>query len=79
MTGPVVTGHPRVGGEHAIAFLDGKEDSGSSPRGRGTHVHFAGNPHHTRVIPAWAGNTTDPRINKYGRAGHPRVGGEHTS
>ena len=71
------TGHPRVGGEHVAAPAVAMAAAGSSPRGRGTQhqdwERWIGN----RVIPAWAGNTTDPNGRNISRAGHPRVGGEH--
>ena len=52
--------HPRVCGEHAVSASDSIMQTGSSPRMRGTQdlsmycVPFSG------IIPAYAGNTTEP-------------------
>ena len=51
--------------------------SGSSPRGRGTHIPQADRHRHQRFIPAWAGNTYRFRSVSSGPPVHPRVGGEH--
>ena len=50
---------------------------GSSPRGRGKPLNFAGLDSSTRLIPAWAGKTKDGAgVTSTPRA-HPRVGGEN--
>ena len=52
------TVHPRAGGEH-VAVLDGDAvGSGSSPRRRGTPLHFGLELRGERFIPAQAGNTS---------------------
>ena len=59
--GMLISDHPRVGGEHfplaaaAIAWL------GSSPRGRGTQPMSRPIGSVSRIIPAWAGNTSVQR------------------
>ena len=51
---------------------------GSSPRGRGKPLNFAGLDSSTRLIPAWAGKTKDGAgVTSTPRA-HPRVGGENS-
>ena len=72
------TGHPRVGGEHCVDGSSDKGIGGSSPRGRGTRRPGQSPRWRAGVIPAWAGNTEVLMIVKKLRAGHPRVGGEHT-
>ena len=74
---PIVTGHPRVGGEHVNRFPRDAAEVGSSPRGRGTRLRAGGLQRSHRVIPAWAGNTTSATASYSARTGHPRVGGEH--
>ena len=74
------TGHPRVGGEHQALADSHKYAAGSSPRGRGTPRPAGCAGTMSRVIPAWAGNTSRPTPAGWpGRpvSGHPRVGGEH--
>ena len=72
------SGHPRVGGEHPVQGSPTPTSTGSSPRGRGT-LRQRGDPAAgRRVIPAWAGNTSAVDRLVAVRAGHPRVGGEHT-
>ena len=54
---PVITVHPRVGGEHNSVIPDAEALTGSSPRGRGTQKADRLARHCDRFIPAWAGNT----------------------
>ena len=56
---PKWAGHPRVGGEHTESEWLAGNTSGSSPRGRGTHHACRPCHAHSRVIPAWAGNTRE--------------------
>ncbi len=49
--------HPRVGGEHRLRPGIACSGGGSSPRGRGTHIHRKYYDDRCRFIPAWAGNT----------------------
>ncbi len=53
----LMTGHPRVGGEHVSSSVSNAGALGSSPRGRGTPAYTRWRQAHWRVIPAWAGNT----------------------
>ena len=51
---------------------------GSSPRGRGKLTSESNLPVIHRLIPAWAGKTSDLQGHEAGRKAHPRVGGENT-
>ena len=69
--------HPRVRGEHKELLTVNTTDSGSSPRARGTQLHFVRAAPLPRFIPACAGNTL-PWWRSFGTASvHPRVRGEH--
>ena len=70
------TVHPRVCGElvEADAYL--VDDSGSSPRVRGTPARRRCVHAHWRFIPACAGNSVDASINVVTQTVHPRVCGE---
>ena len=72
-----VTVHPRVCGEHDKVYDAMLDESGSSPRVRGTPLEHQGGQRQLRFIPACAGNTT--RAGPVGFDGpvHPRVCGEH--
>ena len=72
-----ISGHPRVGGEHAASVDGARLFLGSSPRGRGTRQVSVAQPVGGRVIPAWAGNTYTRSPGPGLQTGHPRVGGEH--
>ena len=50
---------------------------GSSPRMRGTHVAGAEGVEQSGIIPAYAGNTANPRRFSTCGRDHPRVCGEH--
>ena len=50
---------------------------GSSPRMRGTHKHHLRPQVEQRIIPAYAGNTSDDRQSGQRTGDHPRVCGEH--
>ena len=73
----VITDHPRVGGEHSVRGLLNDIKDGSSPRGRGTHAGRDFGRHRQRIIPAWAGNTSQVSALPRDQTDHPRVGGEH--
>ena len=75
----LVAGHPRVGGEHLIPCGPSSPSFGSSPRGRGTLGQEKTGNALIRVIPAWAGNILCYPCTACKDAGHPRVGGEHSS
>ena len=72
-----VSVHPRVGGEHMDTEQDMLTISGSSPRGRGTHLNRSRTITTSRFIPAWAGNTRRRPTAPAAAPVHPRVGGEH--
>ena len=75
--GRAPTGHPRVRGEHGHSPTRVSASDGSSPRARGTLRLRPLGQLAQRVIPACAGNTFRARRWYAGRAGHPRVRGEH--
>ena len=68
--------HPRAGGEHDFLRT---QQTGSSPRWRGTHqVISAKLSPADRIIPALAGNTrTTLEFASDNETDHPRAGGEH--
>ena len=69
--------HPRVCGEHTIAFSWNGEKLGSSPRMRGARV-LAKRPRSSgRIIPAYAGSTSACVTRTRASRDHPRVCGEH--
>ena len=69
--------HPRVCGEHPPYRSARTETLGSSPRMRGTH--YDGDVVHacSGIIPAYAGNTSQPQAYSTRSRDHPRVCGEH--
>ena len=69
--------HPRVCGEHEIAALAACPRLGSSPRMRGTPLKTFYDGRETRIIPAYAGNTSSAMLNSFSFRDHPRVCGEH--
>ena len=70
--------HPRMRGEHSAGSDDRTAPVGSSPHARGTLSRRRPHTHHTRFIPACAGNTfASARIARK-RAVHPRMRGEHS-
>ena len=71
--------HPRVGGEHSSRQTGLPLASGSSPRGRGTHLGLDQPLGGFRFIPAWAGNTRIYQCTIATGSVHPRVGGEHAA
>ena len=70
--------HPRVCGEHQWQVHDNPMPLGSSPRMRGTLKRVHRHRHATRIIPAYAGNTTARNASTKAKRDHPRVCGEHT-
>ena len=71
------TDHPRAGGEHSAHVFASRNNSGSSPRRRGTLPAQPGLRAHDRIIPAQAGNTPSSRRRRRRYPDHPRAGGEH--
>ena len=69
--------HPRVCGEHQWQVHDNPMPLGSSPRMRGTLKRVHRHRHATRIIPAYAGNTTARNASTKAKRDHPRVCGEH--
>ena len=69
--------HPRVCGEHKVAFSAIGSAAGSSPRMRGTHGSAATTVEPNGIIPAYAGNTMLCELWRDGARDHPRVCGEH--
>ena len=69
--------HPRVRGEHGVHRSRGSDETGSSPRARGTPPKNWFPLHIDRFIPACAGNTGPAQqVARYAPV-HPRVRGEH--
>ena len=69
--------HPRVCGEHPMAFAAPEPTVGSSPRMRGTHQMTGNQVSIQGIIPAYAGNTRREIRLPHLRRDHPRVCGEH--
>ena len=71
--------HPRGCGERARVSCCCWRRAGSSPRVRGTHLHLRGRGVVQRIIPAGAGNASQPRRSSGVRPDHPRGCGERAS
>ena len=71
--------HPRIRGEHPIAWTSRRSTAGSSPHTRGAPVRHIGRDLVAGIIPAYAGSTI--RIAGAFRPcrDHPRIRGEHSS
>ena len=69
--------HPRVCGEHAQETERRAQESGSSPRMRGTPSGHIQTDTRLGIIPAYAGNTISHGVRYAGLRDHPRVCGEH--
>ena len=69
--------HPRGCGEHGVEVDDCKSVTGSSPRLRGTPTSSRGRHDGHRLIPAAAGNTSEPIVVAICAPAHPRGCGEH--
>ena len=69
--------HPRVCGEHTGFPLHTQQDTGSSPRVRGTLAQTRCVTTYRRFIPACAGNIRSIVANAWASPVHPRVCGEH--
>ena len=71
--------HPRVGGENLDATAAVDAVCGSSPRGRGKRGGTPAARVGDRLIPAWAGKTSNGARTLTPKTAHPRVGGENGS
>ena len=69
--------HPRACGEHSSAVENIADRDGSSPRLRGTLVHYKKDQTIERFIPAPAGNTPAADTRQTDGSVHPRACGEH--
>ncbi len=78
-TGATRRDHPRVCGEHVAEICENPEDTGSSPRVRGTLRRERRPLLRHGIIPACAGNTGCHPPNRPREWDHPRVCGEHAS
>ena len=73
----LITAHPRERGEHGHPHAPGPDDTGSSPRARGTRDPAVQGFSGRRLIPASAGNTSGHRYPAARTTAHPRERGEH--
>ena len=69
--------HPRVCGEHSLGSRPEFQETGSSPRVRGTLLNISLVTFNQRFIPACAGNTHAKVTPLSPSSVHPRVCGEH--
>ena len=69
--------HPRIRGEHSALRERVTVYSGSSPHTRGAPTSTASIRPWRRIIPAYAGSTTDVLCSALDRWDHPRIRGEH--
>ena len=80
MAGDIPRGdHPRIRGEHICDLLHINMFEGSSPHTRGAQRRLSGNRPSSRIIPAYAGSTTDRSSPPPQPPDHPRIRGEHYS
>ena len=71
--------HPRIRGEHEAEFTGIGGPSGSSPHTRGAPAPGTPRPSSPRIIPAYAGSTSERRRKLLFGRDHPRIRGEHAS
>ena len=69
--------HPRIRGEHSSTRRERSQCVGSSPHSRGTHCALIILHDSPRIIPAFAGNTTNTDYWQPIFKDHPRIRGEH--
>ena len=69
--------HPRIRGEHDFDLEAIVDDLGSSPHTRGAPAQRQQAPNPRRIIPAYAGSTTQRRRRFSSPRDHPRIRGEH--
>ena len=70
--------HPRMRGEHTVAFVGALTCPGSSPHARGAHPAFRSAGSDRGLIPACAGSTVTSSRGDGAQAAHPRMRGEHS-
>ena len=70
--------HPRMGGDHCWAHLEGWSNAGSPPHGRGPPHSVARDDGRVGLTPAWAGTTEDHWVMLAVDRAHPRMGGDHS-
>ena len=70
--------HPRIRGEHCKCAQILSWMKGSSPHTRGAPRETFEEVEGFRIIPAYAGSTTIPRMSFWCGRDHPRIRGEHT-
>ena len=71
--------HPRAGGERSVSNAVERDNTGSSPRGRGTLGDRLAPRGSVRFIPARAGNATGSPTAPRATTVHPRAGGERNA
>ena len=69
--------HPRIRGEHIVGSIGMVIGWGSSPHTRGARESLHKGDSLSRIIPAYAGSTTDSDCHCGARRDHPRIRGEH--
>ena len=70
--------HPRIRGEHSPALMPIAGRSGSSPHTRGAQLADAAFGLPDRIIPAYAGSTSQATRASGAGKDHPRIRGEHS-
>ena len=75
----ICTDHPRIRGEHVAEMFKFPLHPGSSPHTRGARNYLQYGSEPTRIIPAYAGSTTQAVPSWPWRSDHPRIRGEHGS
>ena len=73
----ISTDHPRMRGEHCLAYALAAGERGSPPHARGTPHRLPAAGWLLRITPACAGNTRAARQPELVPRDHPRMRGEH--
>ena len=71
--------HPRIRGEHIVAWMAKHEGDGSSPHTRGAQAADSKLLHSNGIIPAYAGSTPGDTRSSAREPDHPRIRGEHAA
>ena len=69
--------HPRIRGEHSALLQSVAGYQGSSPHTRGALLDGDDPYRAVRIIPAYAGSTSETNLSFSRRSDHPRIRGEH--